>query len=177
SEADEWSTAKISDWWDAVKDGKDAPAKAALLYSLFDALGDPVPAQSWEDLVTGTGHRSVTFPNPALWFRLLDATEAAQAGGQGTEEKTATLGDTVIVSDVTSEGAGDGSGSPGYQASNGGRKRVAETVLLSLIAMGEAGPAGADPLLLRQVIISLRAAGFGKEARAMAVEAALAAGL
>lgn len=180
SEADEWSTAKISDWWDAVKDEKDAPAKAALLYSMFDALGDPVPAKSWEELVTGTGHRPVTFPNPALWFRLLDATKAAQAGGKGGEEKTATLGDTAIDSDVTSEGAGDGSGSSwnqGDQASNGGRKRVAETVLLSLLALGEAGPAGADPLLLRQVIISLRAAGFGKEARAMAVEAALAAGL
>lgn len=180
SEADEWSTAKISDWWNAVKDGKDAQAKAALLYSLFDALGDPVPAQSWEELITGTGRRSVTFPNPALWFRLLDATKAVQAGGGGAEEKTAMLGDTAIDSGGTSEGAGDGSGSlgdQGNQASYGGRKRVAETVLLSLLALGEAGPAGADPLLLRQVIISLRAAGFGKEARAMAVEAALAAGL
>ena len=50
-------------------------------------------------------------------------------------------------------------------------------MLLALLALGEGGPAAADPLLLRQVLISLRAAGFEKEARSMAVEAALAAGL
>ena len=55
--------------------------------------------------------------------------------------------------------------------------RVAETGLVFVRALGEAGPGGADPLLIRQVLISLRAAGFEKEARAMAVEAALAAGL
>jgi hypothetical protein len=177
SEADEWSTAKLSDWWETVKEEKDAGAKAALFYSLFDALGEPVPAKSWENLVSGTGHRSVRFPSPALWLRLLDATKAAQEGGHGGEEKTAALGDTAFDSGVTSEGTGDGNGSPSVPVSSNGRKRVAETVLLSLLALGEAGPGGADPLLLRQVITSLRAAGFDKEARAMAVEAALAAGL
>jgi hypothetical protein len=49
--------------------------------------------------------------------------------------------------------------------------------MLALLALGEAGPAGADPLVLRQVLVGLRAAGFEDEARSMAVEAALAAGL
>ena len=49
--------------------------------------------------------------------------------------------------------------------------------MLALMALGEDGPAGADPLLLRQVLVSLRTAGFETEARALAVEAALAAGL
>ena len=172
SEADEWNTTKISAWWNAVKDGKDAPAKAALLYSLFDALGEPVPAESWKALVTGGGRRSVSMPNPALWFRLLEATEAASRGTGDSESETAQSSDTA-----TDAGEGGFSIDATDGASSGAGQRVAETVLLSLLALGETGPAGADPLLLRQVLISLRAAGFEKEARAMAVEAALAAGL
>ena len=49
--------------------------------------------------------------------------------------------------------------------------------MLGLLALGEDGPAKADPLLLSQVLLSLRASGFENEARSMAVEAALAAGL
>jgi hypothetical protein len=172
SEADEWNTTKISAWWNAVKDGKDAPAKAALLYSLFDALGEPVPAESWKALVTGGGRRSVSMPNPALWFRLLEATEAASRGTGDSESETAQSSDTA-----TDAGEGGFSIDATDGASSGAGQRVAETVLLSLLVLGETGPAGADPLLLRQVLISLRAAGFEKEARAMAVEAALAAGL
>ncbi len=172
SEADEWHTAKISTWWASAKGRKDAVAKAALLYSLFDALGEPVPAESWENLVTGGTRRSVSMPNPALWFRLLEATEVAGRGKGVSKSETAQLADiaTNIATD-TGEGALDAG------AAFGAGRRIAETVLLSLLALGEAGPAGADPLLLRQVLISLRTAGFEKEARAMAVEAALAAGL
>jgi hypothetical protein len=172
SEADEWHTAKISTWWASAKGQKDAVAKAALLYSLFDALGEPVPAESWENLVTGGARRSVSMPNPALWFRLLEATEAAGRGEGGSESETAQS--TDIATDIATD-AGEGASDAG--ASIGAGRRVAETVLLSLLALGEAGPAGADPLLLRQVLISLRTAGFEKEARAMAVEAALASGL
>jgi hypothetical protein len=111
-------------------------------------------------------------PNPALWFRLLEATEAAGRGEGGSESETAQS--TDIATDIATD-AGEGASDAG--ASIGAGRRVAETVLLSLLALGEAGPAGADPLLLRQVLISLRTAGFEKEARAMAVEAALASGL
>lgn len=55
--------------------------------------------------------------------------------------------------------------------------RVGETVLLSLIALGEDGPAGASPLLLSRVIESLMVVGLEQDARRIAVEAALAQGL
>lgn len=55
--------------------------------------------------------------------------------------------------------------------------RVGETVLLSLIALGEDGPAGASPLLLSRVIESLMTVGLEQDARRLAVEAALAQGL
>lgn len=55
--------------------------------------------------------------------------------------------------------------------------RVGETVLLSLIALDEEGPAGASPLLLSRVIESLMIVGLEQDARRLAVEAALAQGL
>lgn len=55
--------------------------------------------------------------------------------------------------------------------------RIGETVLLSLVALGQAGPTQADPTVLRAVIESLRAVGLDDEARALAVEAAVAAGI
>ncbi len=79
-EAAEWSTSKLPEWWKSVKDTQGAPADAALLYSLFDALGEPVPAQLWKNLVTGSSRKPVTMPHPALWLRLIEATEAVRKG-------------------------------------------------------------------------------------------------
>ena len=55
--------------------------------------------------------------------------------------------------------------------------RVGETILLSLLALGESGPAQANPTVLHKVIKSLRTVGLEREARALAVEAAVASGL
>jgi len=55
--------------------------------------------------------------------------------------------------------------------------RIGETVLLSLIVLGEAGPAGAHSLALGTVIFSLRQIGLESEARALAIEAALGNGI
>jgi|TARA_Y100000294_G_scaffold82690_1_gene77653 hypothetical protein len=175
SEAAEWNTAKLSAWWETVKGRPNPGDDAALLYSIFDALGQPVPADSWRKLVTGANRRMVTMPNPALWFRLLEATETA--GRPEPERKTAKSDETAFNAAAGAFEVQDPETGDSGDARPRVRRRVAETVLLSLLALGEAGPAGADPLLLRQVLISLRHTGFEKEARAMAVEAALAAGL
>ncbi|MDA1133058.1 MAG: antifreeze protein, partial [Proteobacteria bacterium] len=55
--------------------------------------------------------------------------------------------------------------------------RLGETVLLALLALGDAGSEGAGPATLRLVIDALRRVGFAAEARAIALEAALAQGL
>lgn len=57
------------------------------------------------------------------------------------------------------------------------RARVGETVLLSLVSLGDGGPARADPIVLHHVLKSLRNIGLDREARAMALEAVVAAGL
>lgn len=54
--------------------------------------------------------------------------------------------------------------------------RRGEAVLLALLALGEAGPARADPLTLAAVLPALWAVGLEREARALAIEAAIARG-
>jgi hypothetical protein len=55
--------------------------------------------------------------------------------------------------------------------------RVGETVLLSLLMLGQGGPGQASPLVLGRVVGSLSAVGLDAPARAIAVEALVAAGL
>ena len=56
-------------------------------------------------------------------------------------------------------------------------RRVGETVLLSLLMLGQGGPGQASPLVLGRVVKSLVAVGLEGPARAIAVEAVVAAGL
>ena len=52
-----------------------------------------------------------------------------------------------------------------------------EAVLLALLSLGEGGPGQANPVVLGHALRNLASIGLEKEARAIAVEAALAAGL
>ena len=55
--------------------------------------------------------------------------------------------------------------------------RVGETVMLSLLALGEVGPAAANPTTLHTVISALKGVGLDSDARKLALESALAKGL
>jgi hypothetical protein len=55
--------------------------------------------------------------------------------------------------------------------------RVGETVLLSLLALGGNGPIQANPTVMNRVVYSLWNVGLGDDARSLALEAALAAGI
>ena len=61
------------------------------------------------------------------------------------------------------------------KAAEGGR--LGETVLLALLLLGDAGPAAAGIATVGPVVSSLVSADLQEEARAIALEAALAAGL
>ena len=56
-------------------------------------------------------------------------------------------------------------------------QRLGETVLLSLVVLGEGGPADSHILALSSAITALRRVGLEQEARALAIEAALANGV
>ncbi len=136
--ATEWSEKDFNGWWQRNKDSKERRQHAALLFSIFDALGDNVPDESWEALLDGPARTTVAMPHPALWYRL---ESAARSRADGTPP------------------------------------RLGETVLLSMLALGDGGPGQADPVVLHRVIKSLVAVGLETEARSLAVEAAVAAGL
>ncbi|MDJ0683934.1 MAG: hypothetical protein QNJ84_04490 [Alphaproteobacteria bacterium] len=55
-------------------------------------------------------------------------------------------------------------------------RRQGEALLLSLILLGQPGPAGAEPAVLSDVTRALFAVGLAREARALALEAVAAAG-
>ena len=137
---DDWAPAVLGAWQNsqrraengAVVNEDQVLARSALLYNLLEALGDEVPDQQWEDLLSGPPQRTTVVPRPVFWRNLRNA--AVQ-------------------------------------------QRIGETVLLALTALGQAGPTQADPTLLRAVIESLRSVGLGDEARALAIEAAVAAGI
>lgn len=133
---DTWSPDMLGVWWEGEKSRDGARERAALLYTLLESLGEPVPQTLWEALFDGPDRTTVAMPHPALWYGLAKASSARDGAG-----------------------------------------RVGETILLSLLAIGEGGPGAADPVILRRVLTSLGAIGLEKEARSLAVEAALAAGL
>ena len=56
-------------------------------------------------------------------------------------------------------------------------RRLGETVALALIVLGEAGPAESHDLALGAVLSGLTRVGLEREARALAIEAALANGI
>ncbi len=56
-------------------------------------------------------------------------------------------------------------------------KRVGETAVFALLALGEEGPASVEPAALQEVIAALMAVGREHDARALAVEALLVEGL
>ena len=55
--------------------------------------------------------------------------------------------------------------------------RMGETVLLSLVSLGDGGPGRADPIVLHHVLRALRNVGLDREVHNMVLEAVVAAGL
>ncbi len=169
-EAREWTAADLSRWLDTMADNQRRNERATLLYSLFDAMNDPVPEKLWDALLSGPLRATVVMPNPAVWRRLTMAVptvaadkfpEQGQASGGGT-------GDGAVE-----EASLPAARPPALKSA----PSIGETVMFSLLALGEGGPQSADPIVLRRVLARLSEAGLGSEARALAVEAALGAGL
>ena len=129
-----WDGTALKKWWEARKeaDKDESRARAVMLYTLLEALDEPVAEAEWEPLLDGPQYESVKLPAPAL----LHALRMASAN-----------------------------------------KRVGETVLLALLCLGDDGPARASPLVLSAVISGLRQIGLEKEARSLALEAAIGAGI
>lgn len=121
-------------WWRELPPAEDTAAieRRALLFTLYEALGDDLPEAAWDPLFAAPLTVDTYQPSPAVSHALRDAADAGRLG---------------------------------------------ETVLLALLALGDSGSEGAGAATLHLVIDALRRVGLAAEARAIALEAALAQGL
>jgi len=187
----------LADWWNAQKADPEAHVKAAVLYTILEALGLEVSAESWDPIINASDRKGVLLPNVGIWRRLqaLAKKDEREVESQpqpmswsaktipSDGENPASIGtvsiDKVVLSAPTATAtpmAGKILATSLDNPSVTG-ERIGETVLLSLIAIGNAGPAKVDPLVLGDVLRALKAAGLKKEARALALDAVLARGL
>ena len=164
-----WSPAYLESWWQEISKNDDATDKASLLFTLFKALGHEVPKGIWYSLLRGPERVTMAMPNPALWHSLSEATEAAMI-----VESDPNQTDELVVDEKKEQET--------YEIHSSALEpkilqRKGEIILLSLIALGEGGPGQAEPIVLKKVIHSMKIAGLNEEIRAIALEAAIAAGL
>lgn len=79
-DVDTWSGDHLGEWWADRDGGDEARRQAALLFTLFDALGETVSEDLWAALLEGPQRVTVAMPRPALWRRLGAATDAGRVG-------------------------------------------------------------------------------------------------
>ena len=165
----------------------EAEAKAVLLFTLLEALGVKISEKSWEPLIDTNSRSQQTMPNLALLTRLQVLTANAKMMDQlpsiSTNSITAkssllnasNLTPSAPINALTRiQGAAVNENS---LVSPMKSKRVGEIVLLSLLAIGDVGPAKIEVGVLSTVLRALLAVGLDQDARALAIEAALANGL
>jgi len=166
-------------WWplleDRARSDTVAATQAAILWPLFRlAFGEQLPddgvrMRTWWD--TAARMAPDRAPRQAELYLALMAALDDRAAETLVVEALATP-----PLSATAEGARSQGGLIVALKAAGRDGRLGETVLLSLAALGEPGPAEADAEVLMAVIEALRLAGLGREARLIAIEAAFANG-
>ena len=114
-------------------------------------------------------------PNSALWHSLNDATKAMRVSQKALLEEESSVIPQTTFYELQTQQLDSETTAPILDSSV--PSRIGEIVMLSLIALGEGGPGQASPIVLRKVMDSLKVIGLEKEVRALALEAAVAAGL
>jgi hypothetical protein len=175
SQISDWSPTHLSNWWEQARTDDGASDKAALLYSLLDALGDDVSRESWDALLEGPQRNTIAMPNSALWHSLNEATKAIRFSQKASLEEASSAAQDTASYEVQTQQVVSETTTTIRKSSL--PPRIGEIVMLSLIALGEGGPGQAAPIVLRKIMDSLKVAGLDKEVRALALEAAVAAGL
>jgi len=171
----------LNSWWQAVEKEDGARDRAVHLYSVLEAFGVDVGRETWEPLV-GTGPRTtVTLPDPGLWRRVLALSETEAPPPGASEEPV--VGSVPVEAFRTTSLAAAGSEIASVVTAAplaepvSGNPRTGEAILLALHVIGERGSHRVEPFVLKGVLEALRAVGLEKEARQLALESLLAAGI
>jgi len=181
AEPDKQPAEFLEAWWRAVEKDDGARERAVHLYSLLEAFGVDVGRANWEPLV-GTGPRTaVTLPDPGLWRRLLaltetDAPPAEPATPPAVAEAPVETFRATSLAATGSDLASVVTASPLAEPVSG-NARTGEAILLALHVIGERGTDRVGPFVLKGVLQALQAVDLEKEARQLALESLLAAGI
>jgi hypothetical protein len=155
----------------ASSDPKAAEAVSSLaVYARIAGVG---PALAWDGATVAKWRQAQAANNPAG-----DPAARLFAIFEGLGEPIG--GSWSMIGQGSAATPGAGTPDPALWFNLGdaaGNGRIGETVLLSLYALGSDGPGGANPIMLSRAIASLRQIGLDAEARAIAIEAAIAAGV
>ncbi|MDD9877951.1 MAG: hypothetical protein OXR84_10980 [Magnetovibrio sp.] len=147
---------------------------AVLFHGLLGALGREVPADRLNPLVLNSAP-GPAMPDMALWMRLVAANAGEPAAPEAEPSAAAPppAAATVVAGPVVTAEALPPP-TPGTQS---GETRIGERLLLMLLALGDGPLAEANPLVVSEVVRGLHRVGLAKEARGLAMEAAITAGL
>ena len=154
------------------------PVDAARLRSWFEARRQ-ADAQPDTQADTQAVSRQAIFRQAAAFFTLLEAT-----GRSVPDALWQSLLDRPFTGDAGGGGVGDAGEGVGLNAvwthsleAASMDTRLGETVLLATVGMGDVGDKGLSLADAARVIVALRRVGLEAEARRLAVETAMAAGL
>ncbi len=145
-----------------------------LVHALLTGLGHAVPPERWLQWADDPAAASnAPMPPPALWLALTSMNAEKPAAASPVSDNIALAGaQTATAGAVTVQQLG--------APTTGTRSDIdhkAERVLLMVRVMGAQSPGQANPVVLGEVVRGLSVLGFTSEARALAIEAALEAGL
>jgi hypothetical protein len=157
----------------AASDPQAAAAVSSLaVYARIAGVGPPL---AWDGAAVAKWRQAQAANNPAG-----DPAARLFAIFEGLGEPIGGSWSMIGQSGATGGAAGAGAPDPALWFNLGdaaGNRRIGETVLLALYALGADGPGAVNPIMLSRAIGSLRQIGLDAEARAIAIEAAIAAGV
>ncbi|MCB2100677.1 MAG: hypothetical protein KDE22_07400, partial [Rhodobacterales bacterium] len=163
-------------------------ASLSRLLTLFAALDETPPERLWIRSLADDGGRAAAPLHPALWARLRDLARPSRRGvapvaavpvltGEQAATPVTALPETLsgavpVAIDVLPPPQGAVAATAADATEGRG-----DAALAALVALGAGGPAQAGPVVLDTVLRALASAGLEADARRLAVEAAVSAGL
>ena len=145
--------------------------------SLISALGVKVPSEIFEALAY-EDKKSQIFPDPVLWLKLTNLNKMQAAPGRVIAQPQVNKNSEVAEEqDEKRQGELELMRSPPVKAEFVLSERLGERILLMGAIMEGAQLADMNPLVISEIIYGLFKAGLKKEARDLAMEVAISAGL
>ncbi|MDP4795862.1 MAG: hypothetical protein NWR87_03025 [Rhodospirillales bacterium] len=155
--------AELTEWHKSLGDRPEAPALRTALNGMLLALGEDVPPSAWAGIPSGTA-TSQMMPAPDVWFKFRESMRALGIP-QMTQPMQTFAGGSVSVASENSQIE--------KQVPIGAVKAA----IYALQVMGDGGPGARGISVVYEVVAAFKAMGFEQNARQLALETLLAAGL